>query len=73
MIREGIILNQDYFWGEKTVPNWTGKNLSKNEKSENKVTGKFSESEPKTFIDELVSSLKKFVSPLIETIKLSIK
>ncbi len=75
VIKEGIILNQTYFWEEKIVSNKTEKNLTEKGKSkeENKTIGKFSENKSKSLVDKVVSTLQNLVSPLIEAMKLSIK
>ncbi len=75
VIKDEIVLNQTYFWKEKTVSNKTEKNLTEEGKSkeESKMTGKFSENKPKSLVDKVVSTLQNLVSPLIEAMKLSIK
>ncbi len=75
VIKDEIVLNQTYFWKEKTVSNKTEKNLTEEGKSkeESKMTGKFSENKSKSLVDKVVSTLQNLVSPLIEAMKLSIK
>ncbi len=75
VIKDEIVLNQTYFWKEKTVSNKTEKNLTEKGKSEeeNKTIGKFSENKSKSLVDKVVSTLQNLVSPLIEAMKLSIK
>ncbi len=75
VIKDGIILNQTYFWKEKTVSNKTEKNLTEKGKSEeeSKMTGKFSENKPKSLVDKLASTLQNLVSPLIKLMENSIQ
>ncbi len=74
VIKDEIVLNQTYFWKEKTVSNKTEKNLTEEGKSEeeNKTIGKFSENKSKSLVDKVVSTLQNLVSPLIEAMKLSV-
>ncbi len=75
VIKDEIVLNQTYFWKEKTVSNKTEKNLTEKGKSkeENKTIGKFSENKPESLVDKVVSTLQNLVSPLIKLMENSIQ
>ena len=66
VIKEGLILNRTYIWSKE-------QNFSNKLEESNKITGNFMEVKQKNLFDSFVSSLKNFISTLINLMEKSIK
>jgi len=66
VIKDKLILNRTYIWSKE-------QNFSKNLEESNKITGSFMKVKQKNLFDKFVSSLKNFISSLVNLMEKSIK
>ena len=66
VIKEGLILNRTYIWSKE-------QNFSNKLEETDKITGNFMKVKQKNLFDNFVSSLKNFISSLINLMEKSIK